>query len=190
MKSFFKRQWPLIGTGVLLILAAFYLMKSGKGIVQEPIIKEVVSEERIKLEDIHYTHEDPEKEMKWILDAKKVNFSADRNSIFFHDFKLTLQPKNKPWYKLTGKKGDYHKKSGVINLSGDLEGFSEDGYKITTEQMRINEKKGCLKTDKPVKISGPFFSVEGKGLFVDLKKEKAKILSDVTTIVKGRSLVL
>jgi hypothetical protein len=46
-----------------------------------------------------------------------------------------------------------------------------------------------LSTDRRVKIFGSFFSVEGRGLFVDLEKESLKVLSDVTTIVAGESLL-
>ena len=152
-------------------------------------MEDEVSTEGLKLKDIHYTHDDPDKGFKWILDAREVKYSEDRSSVTFHDFKLRLEPEKKPWFKLTGKKGNYSENSGDINLWGNLEGFSENGYKIFTEHILINEKDGHVSTDKPVKIFGPFFSVKGKGLFVDLKKETLKIFSDVTTTLKKETLI-
>ena len=188
MRSFLKRQWPLVGIGVLLALVAFYLIKSGKGFIQGPILKEIMSGEGLRLKDIHFTQDDPDEGTKWVLDAGEVRFSGDKNSLLFHDFRLRLEPENGSWFKLKGKSGDYSRDSGEINLRGDLEGFSGDGYRIVTEHILINEKTGLMTTDKQVKIFGPFFSVEGRGLFVDLEKERLKILSDVVTIIDKESL--
>jgi len=190
MKSFFKKHWPLVGMGVLLALVAINLIKSGKEVTQEPRMEEAVSKEGLKLKDIHYTHDDPDKGLKWILNAGEVKYSEDKSFVTFRKFKLRLEPEKKPWLKLTGKKGNYSEKTGNINLWGNLEGFSENGYKIYTEHVLINQKVGHVSTDKPVKIVGPFFSVEGKGLFVDLAKETLKIFSDVTTILKKETLIL
>jgi lipopolysaccharide export system protein LptC len=75
-------------------------------------------------------------------------------------------------------------------LQGDLIGQTEDGYRFRTEQAVYHHKEGYLETDKDVKISGAFFSVEGKGLFVDVGKEKGQVLSNVTTVIYGEPPVL
>ena len=62
------------------------------------------------------------------------------------------------------------------------------GNGTLAEDIQINEKQGYVKTDKPVKIFGPFFSVKGRGLFIDLEKESIEILSDVTTTIFKESL--
>jgi len=173
----------------LLALVAIYLTNPDKEVTQEPSIEETVSKEGLKLKDIHYTHDNPEKGFKWILDAKEVKYSEDRSSVTFHDFKLRLEPEKNPWFKLTGKKGTYSEQSGDINLWENLKGFSENGYKFFSDHILINEKAGHAKTDKPIKIVGPFFSVEGKGLFVDFKKKTVKIFSNVTTTIKKEVLI-
>ena len=173
---------------VLLAVVSFYVIKSGKGVEDGPVEEDVVSKEGLKIKDIHYTQSDPGAKVKWVLDAREVTFSEDRNSILFSDFLLSVEPLDKPWFRLKGKKGNYLRDSEDMELRGDLEGTSQNGYRITTELMKINDKKGHMKTDKAVSISGPFFSVKGTGLFMDLEKERLKILSDVTTVVKKESL--
>ncbi len=188
MGNFLRRQWPLIGLGILLALVAFYLIKSEE-VLQEAFLKEIIPTEGIKLNDIHYAQDDPDKGVTWSLDAKEVRFSGDKNSIFFNDFRLRVEPEDRPFFELKGKRGDYSRDSGEINLWGYLEVFSGNGFRLTTEDILINEKSGQLSTNKPVKICGPFFSMEGRGLFVDLKKGTFKILSDVTTILNKESLI-
>jgi LPS export ABC transporter protein LptC len=189
MKSSLKRQWPLIGLGLVVALVAFYLIRSGKEYTQRSFLWEAVSGDGAKLKDIHYTQDDPDKGLKWVLDAREVRFSEDKRSMLFHDFHLKVEPENRPYFELNGKRGDYSRDSGEINLWGNLEGFSGNGYRIVTEHLLFNEKRGHVSTEKPVKIFGPFFSVAGQGLFVDLEKERLQILSDVTTILDQGSLI-
>jgi LPS export ABC transporter protein LptC len=184
-----KRQWPLAGLVILLVMVAFYLIRSGTDLIQEPLFREVIPSEGLKLRDIHYTHDDSDENLKWILDAKEVKFSGDKNRIFFYDFRLTVEPEKSVPLKLRGKRGDYSRDSGDINLSGGLEGNSENGYSFTTDHVLINEKSERLSTDGVVKISGPFFSVEGRGLFLDMEKQRLKILTDVTTVIEKKSLI-
>ena len=54
--------------------------------------------------------------------------------------------------------------------------------------MLMNEKRGHLSTDKPIKIFGPFFCVSGRGMSADLKNERMRILSDVTTVIDKGAL--
>jgi LPS export ABC transporter protein LptC len=189
MKSPLLRQWPLIGLGLVLAAVAFYLIRSGKELIKDPLVAEVMSGEGIKLKDIQYAQDDPDKEIKWVLNAGEVRFSEDRKSIFFKDFHLKVIPENSPFFELKGSKGDYSRDSGEINLWGDLEGVSGNGYRIVSEHLMINERLGHVSTEEPVKIFGPFFSVSGKGLIMDLKKESAKILSDVTTTIEQEFLI-
>ena len=189
MRHFLERQWPLIGFGILLALVAFYLAKSSREVVKGPMLKEIMSGEGVKLKDIHYTQDDSDKGLKWVMDAKEVRFSGDKKSIVFHDFRLMVKGENRPFLRLKGKRGNYSSDSGQINLWGDLEGFSTNGYRIITQHILINEKSGCLSTDEPVKIYGAFFSVAGRGILIELENEKLGLLSDVTAIVDKGSLI-
>ena len=188
MTGFLKKQWPLVGLVLLLALVALYLTGSGKEIIQRTVVKEIVQGEGLKLKDIHYTHEDPDKGVKWVLDASEVLFSQDKSSFLFHNFELKVEPENKPWFRLTGKKGNYFRDSGELDLRGDLNGNSANGYRFVGEHMLLNERRGHLSTDKPIRIFGPFFYVTGRGMVADLRNERLRILSNVTTVLDREAL--
>jgi len=185
MKILLKRHWPLLGLGALLLVVAFYLAKSGKGLVRTTaLLKDMVSAEGLKLKDIHYRQDDTEDKVRWVLDAEEVQFSEDKKVIRFYGFDLKVEPEGRPGFKLSGKRGTYFKESKKIELWGELKGFYGSRYQIFTEYLLISDNLGRLSTEEPVKVSGPFFTVKGRGLFADLNDETLKILSDVTTTLK------
>ena len=190
MKRLIKNHWPLIAIGGLLIVVGLYLINARNEIIQKPAFSYVVSDEGVKLKDIHYTQDNPDEGIKWVLDAREVSLSEDRQFITFRNFRLKLEPKNRPSIELVGEKGDYDKKSGEINLWGDLKGYSDNGYRIITEHVMYKQKENYLKTDEPVKIIGPYFSVEGGSLYLDLEKEILRVISGVTTSINRRMIIL
>jgi len=190
MKRFLKKHWPLLGIGLLLLVGGLYMMGAKSQIVKESVLSEILPEEGLKLKNVSYSQNDPDKGMKWTLDATEVKFSKDKTFISFKDFKLKLWPQNRPSVKLEGSRGDYNRKSGEINLRGDLQAYTDNGYRIITDHIIYQEKEGYLRTEEPVTITGPFFSVAGRGLHYNLEKENLRIISDVTTRIEKDDLVL
>ncbi len=167
-----------------MVLAAvgFYIFQGLRGPAQGPVARDILSGEGLQLKDIHYVQDNPDEGLKWILDAEEVRFSEDRRSIKFRHFQLEVQPERRAAFRLKGERGDYSRETGVIQLWGGLEVTTATGYSMHTGHVLIDEKKRHLRSDESVRISGPFFTVSGQGLFVDLEKEKLKILSGVTAI--------
>lgn len=190
MKLRISRYWPLLGIVMLAAVAGFYLVRSEaeKELVRQPIVTEADLEDGITLSDIHYTQDDPDQGMQWVLDAEQVKFSPDRTYFSFRSFRLKLLPKDRPFLELEGERGDFNKATGEINLQGDLEGFSANGYRIFADHLLYNHELGLLTTDKPVRINGPFFTVSGQGLYFNLEREYLKMTSGVTTSMDQKIL--
>ncbi len=189
MKKLLKKHWPLIGIGLLLIVVAFYLVPAKKLLMRESIIGDLIPEAGVRLKDIHYVHDNPDDGVKWLLDAKAMTLSKDRQIISFNDFKLKLEPVNKPSIELEGQRGKWNKGSGEINLYGDLRGYTRNGYRIRTDHIRYSGA-GNIESETPVKIIGPFFTVEGQGFRLNIKKETFRLDSDVTTTFDSEALNL
>jgi LPS export ABC transporter protein LptC len=190
MSRFFKKHWPLLGIGILLLVIVLYMVGAQNGIMKESLLADIVGEEGLKLKNVSYAQNDPNQGMKWTLDAKEVKLSKDKTLISFKDFRLKLRPQNRPTVELEGKRGDYDRNSGEINLHGDLQAQTDNGYRIITDHILYKEKEGYLKTEEPVRIFGPFFSVAGRGLYYNPEKETLRIHSDVTTRITKDSLIL
>ena len=190
MKSFVKRHWPLVGVLVLLLAVGFYFAKAGKDFIKTTaFIKDVISGKGVELKDIHYRQDDPDEKIKWVLDAKEVRFSEDRKTIRFFEFYLEVEAEGRPGFSLRGEKGIYFKDIGKIELRGKLDGSYGTEYRFLTEYVVINEKKGTVNNEDPVEIFGSFFTVKGRGVFVDLSENRIKILSNVVTTINQEAEV-
>ncbi len=186
MKAFLKRQWPLLGICALVFLVCFYLLRSHGKVIREELVEKIVPEHGLRLKDFRFIQHTPDKRMTWTLQAKEMRSVEDENTFEFEDFRIKMTPINRPAMALSGKRGKYFRKSGMITLEGDIVGSSEEGYRILVQKLRFNEKKGVITTpeDAPVTLYGSFFSVFGKGLHVDVEKEVAKVLSNVKATMK------
>lgn len=190
MSKLLKKYWPLFGLMLILLIIAYYLFDARNRGIKEAIVSQLLPEEGLKLRNIHYIQHNPDEGLKWMLDAREVTFSKDQNHIFFKEFHLRLEPENRSPVDLLGQEGDYIKSLDEIQLRGKIRGVWEDGYRIDTEQLRYQQRMGTLESDDYVLISGPFFSVRGKGLHLDLEERKLKILSEVNTLIDQMSLKL
>lgn len=176
--------WALIVAVGVSAAVAFTLLQSRRNVVSVPVEKSVFSEEGLKMKNVQYRQNDAGAGAKWVLDAKEVRFSQDRDRVSFVNFILKVDRQDRPSLELRGDEGEYSKDSGLLHLWGNLEGWSGDGYRILTDQIVFDEKNRNLSNDRPVKIFGPYFLVEGRGLSVDLQKERFEVLSQVTAIVR------
>jgi LPS export ABC transporter protein LptC len=184
------KHWPLAGIGILVLVVLAYLIGGGMDSTQEFAPSGLPGEQGLKLENIHYTQDDPDEKVKWSLHAKEVRFSQDRQLLSFSDFHVVLEPEGRPRIQLTGRHGDYDKNSGRMDLRGDLQGHTNDGYTILTEHMFYDRNAGFIKTEEPVQIMGPSVSVSGEGLYLDLEMGTLRILSRVETTIDHRFLGL
>ena len=182
--NFIKRYWPVIGLGFTFLIVVYYIVQGYKNIIKTSKTITALPSYALQLKDVHYVHDDPKKDAKWELNAKRVRFSKDRSTIFFFDFYLTVSSKGKKTFDLRGKKGKYEKQKNLIFLSGDLRATDGRGCKLYTEHLVFDEKTSQAYSDDPVRIEGSFFNIKGKGLVLDIKRKKIEVLSDVRSVIQ------
>lgn len=181
---------PLLGIAIVIILIGFFLVRSNHEGLQDAVFTDIISGEGPSLKDIHFLRNSPEDGKKWELKAAKVQSSIDGKLIQFNKFEFKVDSADKFSIGMEGNRADYNKTADEIVFKGALKGLTDKGYRIYTEKIHYKHKEGYLNTDEAIKLTGPFFIVTGKGLFVDLKKGTFKIFSDGKTIIEKGSLGL
>jgi LPS export ABC transporter protein LptC len=190
MKRPFIKYSPLAVIILLILVIGYYLFRDEHLDKEAPFFQDKDSSEGLKMTKIHYTQNNPDEGVKWILDAEEGTSSNDIQHMAFKDFHLRLEPESGSSMELEGKGGEYDRRTQEISLSGALRGMTNNGYQIMTDHIVINQKEGYVRTEEPVKIIGPFFSIEGKGLLMNMETEKLSILSDVITFINRESVAL
>jgi LPS export ABC transporter protein LptC len=188
MKRPFIQYSPLAIMLLLFMIVGYYLIKAQQEGTAGVALHDMHSGEGLRMTQLHFIQNNPDEGMKWILDAEQGASSRDMQHIRFKHFRLRLEPEKGPSMELEGIGGEYDKTTHEINLQGNLQGVTNTGYRILTNHMVFHQKERIIRTKEPVKIIGPFFSVEGKGLFLNMETNTLRVLSDVTTRIDKESL--
>lgn len=188
MIKLLKKYWPVTGIALILIMMGFYLFKPLSIIVEEPD-SGGSGQDGLRLENVHYVQDDPGEGVKWILDAEKVRFSEDNQRISFDNFELNLSPDTERSIRLNGDMGNFNRSQKKLELKGRLKGLTNDGYRLSADHIIFSQDEGTLKSEEKIYLSGPFFTVKGRGLHVDIAEMNMKILHDVTALIDRTLLI-
>jgi len=77
---------------------------------------------------------------------------------------LTLQ--NGHWVAVKAQEGRYDQQAGLLDLSGHIELFHDDGYRFMTEQAHVEFNKNLVWGERAVTGRGPRGEVVGRGFRV------------------------
>jgi LPS export ABC transporter protein LptC len=177
--------WPVAGIITLLLIVAVFIIK-GPPLAQVSTRESTsVPGESLTMSELKYD-QDHEDGHAWELTAKEAHFFDTAQVVSLRDVLLRVDSAKDNSYTIRGNEGDYCRKTEEIVLKGDVVGRSASGYQIETSQLTYKQKEESVVTDKSVRMSGPFFSLKGDGLSVDLRSMRFKVWRNVdTTITSG-----
>lgn len=185
MRKIPKITWPIAGIVFLLMIAAFFLFKVPHLVMVSSTTSNLVPGESLKVSDVKYSQDYKNGEGKWELKAKEAHILHKSEIVALKDVFLKLDSVEKNSFTIKGNEGDYFRESGKIILKGDVIGRSANGYQIETSLLIYRQKDESVETDQPIRVVGPFFRVEGDGLYIDLKTKKFMVKENVCTTVMG-----
>ena len=187
MRKIPKIMWPIAGIFFLLMIAAFFLFKVPHLVMVSSTTSNLVPGESLKVSDVKYSQDYKNGEGKWELKAKEAHILHKSEIVALKDVFLKLDSVEKNSFTIKGNEGDYFRESGKIILKGDVIGRSANGYQIETSLLIYRQKDESVETDQPIRVVGPFFRVEGDGLYIDLKTKKFMVKENVCTTVMGEA---
>ena len=183
------KSLPLIGIVLFLATIVFFLIKSDREETEKIIPDEKVPKEDISTEKFKVYEPYTDKGITWTLESDEVHYlEKDEEKVLLVGFRFRYQQRDGFYLYLEGKNGEYSNAGNEIILSGEIKGEASNGYTFYTEHLIFQQKENCLKTDESVTLVGPFFKMTGKGLLIDLEKERLKMLKDIFSIFDKESL--
>ncbi|WP_457642502.1 LPS export ABC transporter periplasmic protein LptC [Persephonella sp.] len=117
---------------------------------------------------------------KFVLKGNKLIEKEDR--ILIDLFKLDYIKDGEP-FKIDAEKGVYFKNRDILKLSNNVK-IRTDRFILETSILYIFTKKRVAKSNQKVHLYSENMDTIGKGLFINLKKEKM-IIKDVRTVFRG-----
>lgn len=186
MKKIPKAVWPIAGIVLLLVIAALFLFRVPQLLMVSSKVSRLASGESVKMSDITFSQDYKGGQGKWELNAKEAHFFDKNQLLTLKGVLLRLDSSQKPSFTIKGNEGDYCRETGKITLRGEVTGRSSDGYELQTSVIIFREKDGLVETDEPVRVTGPFFQVEGDGLHVDITEKTFTVKGNVRTTVNAR----
>jgi lipopolysaccharide export system protein LptC len=87
-------------------------------------------------------------------DEEIIDFDLPKGDIMLNDG---------VWLAVTAKAGRFHRKTEILELTGEVTLFHDQGYEIHTESAEVNLQSGVAEGFEPIEGQGPggFLSAEG-----------------------------
>jgi len=70
------------------------------------------------------------------------------------------------WLAIAAPKGMFWRDNEILDLSGGVDLFHDDGYEFKTAEARLDFRKGAATGNKPIRGQGPFGTIEADGFQV------------------------
>jgi LPS export ABC transporter protein LptC len=99
--------------------------------------------------------------------------------------KVTLYARDGRTFMISGNQARVHQSSKDMELSGDVQLTSSDGYQLKTQNLTYNHAEKKVTTSDPVEIDGELFRLVGRGMLVDFGERRFRVLHQVRTQLKG-----
>jgi LPS export ABC transporter protein LptC len=178
---------PIAGIVILLVIVGYFFKMGFKG--GESAVKNASPpEEQTTVKNFRVAEDNLDKKIRYILEADEGIYSEDNKQVSLKDFRLEIQPldgnQDLKSMEITGEKGVYNEETKEVVGEGDIQGHSQSGYNIFTEYILYGKTDCIVRTDKPVRLTGPYFSVTGKGLIFDTQKDTIKIFPETHTSIE------
>lgn len=123
---------------------------------KEPIIKTHVSMEGSAFKNAQFVQK-KNAQLKMSIISEEAFISDDGKFIELKSLTMFFPEKN---FTVKAKKGFYYTESGNFILSEEIAGFSKD-FKIYATEAYWDAKDNTLYSEKPLKIEGSRFYIEG-----------------------------
>lgn len=118
---------------------------------------------------------------EWTLFARTARMNEKAHAFVLDQVMMAFYADDGGKITVEGKTGTYMEKRKLVSLAGDVKARTHDGIVLLTDRVRYSEDQKILRTNAPVTITGPRFSIKSKGMVVDVTRKHVTFLEQVHT---------
>lgn len=185
IKHILKLFIPILAIAALTIVIIWALEISNSTF--SPVKERLSSiREDVMLGPKFYTNNYKNKPIEIRADSVKTSNKNSEIIILDHPNGNTFLSKNNA-VKFSANKGTYNTKIGKLKLSHDVRLWSSKGTIFYTDNISYDIDSGVIKSDKLVKMIGPWGSLNGKGFIFKTKISTITILGRPVLHIKTKN---
>jgi LPS export ABC transporter protein LptC len=125
----------------------------------------------------------------------RARLNSDTVYFFDDNTRMELQPVNTTFFTVTGAKdavltsrrGSYNNRTGNMIARQNVVVVSEDGRRLTTEELKYNQQTNQISSDSAFVMTEPNRRIAGVGFRSDPNMKNIQILKGASGFVKGVS---
>jgi lipopolysaccharide export system protein LptC len=103
----------------------------------------------------------------FVLTADEATQTADDDDLVHLELpKGDMTLEDGTWLAMTAREGRYRRNTQVLELSGEVTLFHDQGFEMRTETARIDLEAGTARGSEPVEGQGPFGNLVSEGFRV------------------------
>ena len=135
-----------------------------------------------RIKDVHI-NETLKGDLRWQLDAEQAEVFDAEKKTRMRNVKVTLFQKDRVWV-VTGNEGEMQNETRDVALRGNVEVTSDDGLRLTSDDLHWKAEGKRLWTDGPVTLVKGQTTITGRGFATEMEAEKALIQTHVRVMIK------
>lgn len=161
-------KFILLGLAILLVGLAFVLPNLDK---EEGFTLDyadvVLTDDSLTMKNPRFAASDKNNQ-QYVVTADSASQKTAKDSfVTMTNLQADITLKSGDWISLTAPAGDLDTETGLLNLFGTIEIYSDSGNQLTAESARVNLKKRTVVSPNPIKGHGPLGAIEADSLVAD-----------------------
>ncbi len=177
-----RRKLPYVILSLLVlclgVAGGYMFLRSHLLSRPELFLEEVVKRADLSLKDIDYTHIVDGKK-QWTLKADQVDYLQKDDVYSLRQVRVLYYASPERVVTLQGKEGLFSRSEGWVRVKGEAVITADGGYKAESEEFTYRIQSQEVQSQEEVRLAGPGFAINGRGLTVNLGTWKARLQNDV-----------
>ncbi|MEQ8665007.1 MAG: LPS export ABC transporter periplasmic protein LptC [Rhodospirillales bacterium] len=169
---FLRIALPIVALALVALVAAWpYLQKENIAFTIGFVTSELTGDQQPVMVNPRYTGTDQQDRPYSITADLAHNLVQDTTRVDLDNPKADMTLEDGTWLVVTADKGVYARTEEILDLSGSVNLFQDEGYELKTESVRIDLDAGTAESTTPTEGQGPFGLLKAEGFRVlDLGK--------------------
>jgi len=173
----------VVSVAVSVVVGMAIGNKKQQIVIKSDVPQAVKGGPSVELKNVAYSTTNNDNFKEWDLVAESAQYLQGEKRVILENLSVNVYRPNGKIYIIRGQHGDLNTESRDIKMHGDIWGVMPDNTTVQTETIDYDHTKRLITTQDRVFIRrNSKFALEGKGMIIDMAKEKMTILSNVKAL--------